>query len=126
MSERHRINLSTAWRPPDSAGDSSAWVRRFGRPAGIDPGDRVWLVVEAVAGCELALAGEPLPPVAAGTIGRHDVTALLGERNELTLAPGVTLGTVAVVAGHGRCELPAAIGRVSLEIEPKPCRRQRA
>lgn len=123
---RHEINLCSAWLPPDPASGRAAWLRRFGRPAGIEPGDRVWLVIESAVGGEARLGGEPLPPVPAGTVRRYDVTSMLGERNELTLAMGVTAAIVAVVAKHGRCELPAAIGRVSLEIEPTPGLRQRA
>jgi hypothetical protein len=118
MGEPHRINLSTAWLPPDPAADRVAWVRRFGRPAGIEPGGQVWLVVEAVAGCDLVLGGQPLPPAAAATISRHDVTAMLRERNELMLSPTVPAGPVARVARHGRCDLPPTLGRVCLEIEP--------
>jgi hypothetical protein len=117
MSGPHRINLSTAWQPPGVAAEQTAWVRRFGSPAGIEPGDRIWLVVEAAVGCGLGLAGEPLPPVAAGTIRRHEITAMLRERNELVLTPAVAAGSVEVGMGHGRCDLPPSIGRVALEIE---------
>jgi hypothetical protein len=123
---RHEINLSTAWLPPDPASGRPAWLRRFGRPTGIEPGDRVWLVIESAVDGEATLGGEPLPPVAAGTIRRHDVTAMLGQRNELWLTPSVTADIRAVVAGPGRCELPATIARVSLEIEPMPGLRQPA
>jgi hypothetical protein len=81
MSERHLINLSTAWMPPD-------------------PGSG---------------------PVAAGERWRHDVTAKLAARNELQLAAaaGATATMPAVpIPVHGRCDLPADVGRVVLEIEP--------
>jgi hypothetical protein len=121
MSERHLINLSTAWMPPDPGSGRPAWIRRFGMPAGIGPGDRIWLVVQSPGGCGLTLAGETLPPVAAGERWRHDVTAKLAARNELQLAAaaGATATMPAVpIPVHGRCDLPADVGRVVLEIEP--------
>jgi hypothetical protein len=130
MDEPHRINLSTAWLPPGPAAGRAAgrtaWVRWFGRPAGIEPGDRVWLVVEAAAGCDLVLGGQPLPPAAAATNDRHDVTAMLRDRNELVMTPTVPAGLVARAARHGRCDLPPTIGRVWLEIEPTSDPRPRA
>ncbi|MFM8703095.1 MAG: hypothetical protein ACKOHG_04380, partial [Planctomycetia bacterium] len=42
----HSIHLGAAWEPPmPSAGGGTEWKRRFGRPAGLEPGDRVLLVV---------------------------------------------------------------------------------
>ncbi len=120
MNGNHVINLSTAWEPPDLAAGREAWVRRFGMPAGIEPGDRVWLVIEAALGCDLALGGEPLPAAVAGRPWRHDVTGRLGPRNELLLIPAAA--DVPEPAGrpaHGRLPLPAAIGSVRLEIEPE-------
>ena len=118
MSDIHVINLSTAWEPPDPAVGRAAWVRRFGMPAGIEPGDRVWLVVEPAAACEVRLGGEPLPAVVAGERRRHDITAALRDRNELALAAPTAGPPPVVTAVHGRCDLPATIGRVWLAIEP--------
>jgi hypothetical protein len=115
---RHAINLSTAWLPPDLATGRLAWLRRFGRPAGIGPGDRVWLVIEAAVGGEVALGGEPLPRIAAGACWRREVTTALRARNELALAVTAGGGAPSVTAAHGRRDLPATIGRVRLEIEP--------
>ena len=121
MSEVHAINLSTAWEPPDPAAGRAAWLRRFGMPAGIGPGDRVWLLVEPAAAGELRLGGEPLPAVVTGRRWRHDITRLLRPRNELTLATVEPVGRPLVTAVHGRCDLPATIGRVWLELEPAAC-----
>ena len=118
MSDTHAINLSTAWEPPGPAVARAAWVRRFGMPAGIEPGDRVWLVVEPAAACEVRLGGEPLPAVVAGERRRHDITRLLRPRNELMLVTVEPADRPLVTAVHGRCDLPATIGRVWLEIEP--------
>jgi hypothetical protein len=119
MSEQHVINLSTAWQPP---GDGSrAWVRRFGRPAGIESGDRVWLVLDGGEGASLVLNGMGL--AAAG--GRHDVTALLEPRNELLLVPTTSEPAIAtpvdapgpVALPDGRRPLDPRFGRLRLEIE---------
>ena len=116
----HVINLSTAWGPPDAAAGRVAWTRRFGMPAGIEPGDRVWLVIEAATGCDLALDDERLPAAAAGRLSRHDVTGRLGLRNELVLIPEAAVAPdPAVRPAHGRLPLPAAIGSVRLEIETR-------
>jgi hypothetical protein len=115
----HAINLSTAWDPPDPVAGRQAWTRRFGMPAGIESGDRVWLVIEAATNCELAIGGEPLPPVVAGRPWRHDVTGRLGPRTELVLLPAATIADEpAPPSAHGRRPLPAAVGSVRLEIEP--------
>jgi len=130
MSGVHRINLSTAWQPPATGG--AAWVRRFGRPDGLEPADRVWLVHDGGQGAELILNGAPLP---AG--GRHDVTTILGNRNELLVVPAVVPAVVRPAGGtvgvggslsatdwaavigqpaHGRRPLDPRLGRLHLEI----------
>jgi hypothetical protein len=91
MSGSHVINLSTAWDPPEPAAGREAWTRRFGMPAGIEPGDQVFLVIEAAATCGATLAGAPLPSVVAGLSWRQDVTERLGPRNELVLIPAAAL-----------------------------------
>lgn len=117
MGERHVISLSTAWLPPDPAAGRRAWIRRFGMPAGIEPDDQVWLVVESSVGCGLALAGETLPTVVPGSRWRQDVSGLLRARNELLLAPLSDIAATPPRAAHGRVPLPAVLGRVRLEIE---------
>jgi hypothetical protein len=113
------INLSAAWDPPSES--SCAWVRRFGRPSGIEPGDRVWLVVEPGDKAALVLNGICL--VAASR--RHDVTELLEPRNELILVPQTGGHGDQVAASsddhspgpsHGRRDLEARFGQVHLEI----------
>lgn len=119
MGELHAINLSTAWCPPPH--EAGAWVRRFGRPAGIESGDAVWLVVTSSPGCRLLLNGLALPSVAPGGELRHDVTHLLLPRNELELAPGdAGVAAAAGASGDGRCPLPPAIATARLEIAAGP------
>lgn len=118
MSGPHVINLSTAWQPPDPAATPAAWTRRFGMPAGLEPGDRVWLVVDAAADCDLRFGGEPLPAAVARTRWRHEITAVLRTRNELVLTAATPAAGPPTAAAHGRCDLPTAIGRVWLELEP--------
>lgn len=119
MSEPYAINLSTAWQPPSQ--DSRAWVRRFGSPSGIEPGTRVWLVIEGGRPATLVLNGVPL----AAQNGRHDVTDLLESRNELLLIPLIPTPPSDASTGnsaspralaHGRCDLPPKYGRCRLEI----------
>jgi len=131
MSGVHRINLSTAWQPP--AAGSTAWMRRFGRPDGLEPASRVWLVHERGSGVRLILNGKPLP---AGR--RHDVTTALAKRNELLLLPLPPIPAAQqAVAGRvgtagsaedgtdeggrpapGRRPLDPRLGRLHLEIVP--------
>ncbi|MFM7137946.1 MAG: hypothetical protein ACKO1M_12895 [Planctomycetota bacterium] len=119
MSATHAINLSTAWEPPDPAAGREAWTRRFGVPAGLQAGARVWLVIDAATSCAAMLEGEQLPAVVAGGPWRHDVTGRLGPRNELALIPCCVLAPEdSAPPAHGRLALPAALGSVRLEIEP--------
>jgi len=114
---RHSIHLGAAWESPrdDSV---TAWLRRFGRPTGLAPSDRVLLVCEgaqpAAAWRRLLLNGHDLPPPAADP-GRweHDVTAILRDRNELALEPAAG----GPVGNAARGPLPAAWGRFTLEID---------
>lgn len=114
MSESHRIRLQAAW---DVAAGGAAWTRSFGKPTGVGPGDRVWLVLERPAACMAALNGRPLPPIVGGNAAwRHDVTADLRDRNELRFELHEPPGPVAAV---GRVPLPETVGLVALEIEPE-------
>lgn len=120
MNAHHVINLSTAWEPPDPLAGRETWTRRFGMPTGIEPGDRVWLVLELETTCALALGDETLPVAVAGRLVRHDVSGRLGLRNNLVLHPVVPIPVEpARRPAHGRLPLPAVIGRVRLEVEPE-------
>lgn len=112
MSDPHRIRLQAAW---DAATGRTTWTRPFGRPTGVGPADRIWLVIERAAPCAVALNGRALPPVTAGADAwRHDVTAALRDRNELRLEfPGLSGDGIAA----GRVPLPERLGLVALEID---------
>jgi len=66
------------------------------------------------------LNGRPLPPLRSGRERwSHDVTALLGDRNELVVMPALEGHGAEWPAGrdaHGRASFPESLGRVSLEI----------
>lgn len=106
----HTIDLTNAWESPASG--ARAWVRRFGRPSGVEPGGRVWLVMDVPppAGATLNDAALTPPPAAKGG-WRIDVTDRLGARNELVLPLDADGG------GPSRTPLPPGCGRVRLEIE---------
>lgn len=122
----HVIRLGNAWEPPSaSVGEGACrWRRRFGRPGGLGPGDRVVLVVERPelpAGA--ALNGAPLPAVVPGERWSHDVTPLLTDRNELVLELGLpepwpdpTAQPARSGPIVGRRPLPQVAGAVRLEI----------
>lgn len=112
MTGRHRIRLQAAWSV--EAG-GAVWTRSFGKPAGVGPADRIWLVIERPAACSACLNEGALPPVAGGIDPwRHDVTADLRDRNELRLHLREPRGPVTTGA---RPPLPEAVGLVALEVE---------
>ena len=113
---RHAISLGAAWAPPTAAG--TPWVRRFGRPSGIEPSDRLVLVCEGAAAVwhVATLNDRPLAWHDAGPgVLECDVTAMLTERNLLavTVAPPETPADRAPAA---RATLPSAWGRLSLVV----------
>jgi acrylyl-CoA reductase (NADPH) len=117
---KHAINLTAAWEPPGKDAPRGVWLRRFGGPTGLEIGDAVWLVVEVPGPADVMLNGRPLPPLRAGRARwSHDVTALLGDRNELVVMPALEGHGAEWPAGrdaHGRASFPESLGRVSLEI----------
>jgi len=109
--ERHSINLAAAWEPPDEDG---AWRRNFGRPSGVEPGARVWLVVAAPGDATVTVNGTPLPPLRSGQARwSHDVTGLLEDCNVFRLRAAEP---AANVASRRRETLPERLGRPALEI----------
>lgn len=115
---RHAIHLGTAWERPTPA--TRAWGRRFGRPAGVGPGDRLLLVCEGVADAAAwfvaTLNAAVLPwRVIDGATLESDVTRLIVDRNHLAvpIGPG---DAVAEDASAVRVAMPTAWGRLSLVI----------
>lgn len=107
---RHVIRLGDAWEQPEPAGDHVRLVRRFGRPSGIGPGDRLLLVIaSATVAADVSLNGDPLPPITAGVDRwEQDVTPLLRERNELAiLIPAGLLASGPPSAGLLRNDPPS-------------------
>lgn len=115
---RHAIHLGTAWEPPVAG--APAWVRHFGRPAGVEPGDRLLIVCEqpeslaawraaTLNGHGLAWS-EPLPGVF-----ESDVSGLLEARNRLVV-PATAEASGDERPSGGREPLPTAWGRLSLVV----------
>jgi hypothetical protein len=126
----HSIHLGTAWEPPApaAADGRSLWSRRFGRPGGLAPGDRVLLVfMQPAVVAEVVVNAVSLPPLAVNASRwAQDITPLLRERNELlvTAAASISMdGSMDGVADGGTAHgqqtrglLPSVFGRVALEI----------
>jgi hypothetical protein len=122
VSNLHTINLTAAWTPPAAGRPEQVWRRQFGLPTGLARGDRVWLRVDSPGGCRIVLNEAVLavgPPLeTAEKALRHEVTSLLGRRNELLLiARGGPDGPPRPTPRQGRQPLPATLGTVVLEIE---------
>ena len=126
----HSIHLGTAWEPPAPAAADGrvVWMRRFGRPGGLEPGDRVLLVfTQPAVVAEVVVNAVALPPLSVNA-GRwsEDITPLLRDRNELlvTAAASISMdgsmdGVADVGTAYGqqtRGLLPSVFGRVALEI----------
>ena len=117
---RHSIHLGAAWEPGDASAGAT-WIRRFGRPGGLGPRDRVLLVWERTADApawrRLVLNGHDLGPWGdGGSRFESDVTALLTRRNELVLELPALAASVVGGFGLGRASLPVEWGRIALEI----------
>lgn len=118
----HSINLGTAWEPPTpvQATGCMLWTRRFGRPAGLGPGDRVLLVVSRpTVAAEMVVNAVRLPPLSAGAARwGQDITPLLRDRNELLVTMAATAVGSSAEELTGRVSLPSAVGTIALEIGP--------
>jgi hypothetical protein len=98
-----------------------AYLRRFGRPTGLDAADRVELVITRVdAWGSVRLNGRELGEIpVGGQVWRCDITLHMAPRNELVVEvelPGLA-GASQPPARPGRDGLPGGlIGEVRLEI----------
>jgi hypothetical protein len=110
MSTDHRIRLRRPWQCQPTAG-GLRWLRRFNWPARLGPGEQVWLVCERFAAGPVCatLNGRPLGTLAAGAVGRLEITAALALRNELWLE-------IASSPGADACSVDQPPGEVCLEI----------
>jgi len=116
----HSIHLGTAWEPPTAieADGRLLWTRRFGRPGGLESGDRVVLVIAASAVAADVLVNAASLPSLAAHDGRwaQDITPLLRDRNELRITVAAAAGGDSAHEPQGRRPLPSGLGRVTLEI----------
>lgn len=101
----HRIRLRPPWQSEATPG-SVRWQRRFNRPSGLSPTQRVWIVVWAVAFPGTAtLNGKALGALSgqADTPSAFDVTDLLQAHNRLELdLEAAGLAGVPKAAGPGQ------------------------
>jgi len=86
-------------------------LRRFGLPTGIEPSDRLEIVIEGAGVLlDVTLNGQPLGKVSTSGPGRFDVTRLLAPRNELALA---LLPPLSPSSSVGDVRLEISAGQVS-------------
>lgn len=117
---RHAIHLGVAWEPPPAA--ATPWTRRFGRPTGVGPTDRIVLVCAGVAEGAApvwrtaTLNDRPLAWRDAGPGDLEcDVTAVLTDRNLLAVMAAMPEPVSGRAVG-ARAPLPSAFGRLSLVV----------
>ena len=114
--ETHAIRLTAAWE----RSGSGQWQRSFGRPSGLSPDHRVFLIVAGATEVPtLLLNGTPLGAANDGDAGRHvwDVTGRLTHRNTLEWLRESRDGEP---PASGRTALPPACGEVAVEILEPP------
>ena len=81
----HRIRLRDPWRSEPIAGGVRR-SRRFGYPGRIDADERVWLTFGGAGGrVAVSLNGQALGTHDGGAPFEHEVTGLLGARNEVVM-----------------------------------------
>lgn len=87
----HSFRLRHPWECEQQE-SSTRWSRGFHKPTGLEPSDRLWLVVSGLpAGCSVSLNDQPLPTPAANQPGQYEVTDLLGDSNRIEiLVPDAT------------------------------------
>jgi hypothetical protein len=118
-SDHHLIRLRDAWETRVSVA-GVVYFRRFGRPTGLAPGQRVELRLEHVGVRGVAaLNGRVLGPFGVGPHVQFEVRDLLAPRNELRLeveSPGSHPESPASASTHRGLLPSSVIGLVSLAI----------
>ena len=97
------------------------YIRNFGRPTGIGPGDRIELVIERIDAFGAAYLNDRLlGTISQGELGlRADVTDRLGPRNRLAVEvelPECTEASAPLPRGDREARPGGLIGEVRLEI----------
>jgi hypothetical protein len=86
MSEPHIIRLRGPWdAEPVDGSQATRWIRRFGRPTGLETGARVWLCLQPGDGILSWRLNDSEPHAvdAAHAVQRFDITDQLQPRNRL-------------------------------------------
>ncbi len=93
-------------------------LRRFGRPTGLDSGQRVWLVCDgATDAATIALNGAPLGAILGPNLpARFDITERLLPRNELVIDVEFPSAEIAKQTSAAGTKCGGLTGEVRLEI----------
>lgn len=89
----HSFRLRHPWEcETGETADVTRWSRGFHKPTGLEPSDRLWLVVSGLpAGCSVSVNDLALPAPGADKPGQYEVTELLGDSNRIEiLVPDAT------------------------------------
>ncbi|QDT00071.1 hypothetical protein [Adhaeretor mobilis] len=83
----HSFRLRHPWdQETGETCDFTRWSRGFHKPTGLEPSDRMWLVVSGLpAGCTVVVNEQELPAPAANKPGQYEVTELLGDTNRIEI-----------------------------------------
>ncbi|MGL6097842.1 MAG: hypothetical protein ACRC7O_18830 [Fimbriiglobus sp.] len=98
MTPPHRIRLRGFWEVTPLPDGRARHRRAFGRPRTLDPGERAWLVCDAVPGSTVVSVNGDAIGTGDGGAFAADVTDRLNPRNDVVFATpaGAELGEVAL------------------------------
>jgi len=106
----HTIRLRGPWDfvPQEDPPGTTRCTRHFHKPTGLDSGERVWLVIEGLAGtAQVSVNDTALAQASGMSLIRFDLTTLLRPHNELIID----------IACPPNSDLVRFPGEVRLEIE---------